>query len=135
MTETTIEVRYPDLDPMGIVHHAVYPIWYEVARMELLQAAGFPWSLQHEKGIDPVMVNLTLDYAAPVSYPCTVTIRSAIIQAEPKKLKIRYECFVGEQCVNRATSFHIWCRDMKSLALDQAEPAIYQGLRAALETE
>jgi acyl-CoA thioester hydrolase len=135
MTETTIEVRYPDLDAMGIVHHAVYPIWYEMARMELLKQAGFPWAIQHEKGIDPVMVNLNLDYAAPVTYPSTVTIRSKIIQAEPKKLKIRYECFVGDTCVNRATSFHIWCRSMKSLDLAQAEPAIYQGIVSALEEE
>lgn len=135
MTETTIEVRYADLDPMGIVHHAVYPVWYEAARMELLERAGFPWPLQHEKGIDPVMVNLNLDYAAPVRYPGAVAIRSQIILAEPKKLKIRYECYSGGELANRAVSFHIWCRNMKSLALDSAEPEIYARLRAACVPE
>ena len=43
ITTTTIPVRYPDLDPMAIVHHAVYPIWYEIARMDILGEAGFPW--------------------------------------------------------------------------------------------
>ena len=26
ITETSVAVRYPDSDPMGIVHHAVYPM-------------------------------------------------------------------------------------------------------------
>ncbi len=29
MTETRIDIRYPDCDSMGIVHHAVYPIMME----------------------------------------------------------------------------------------------------------
>ncbi|MCD8323118.1 MAG: acyl-CoA thioesterase [Oscillospiraceae bacterium] len=135
MTETIIQVRYPDLDPMGIVHHAVYPIWYEMARMELLQNASFPWPKQHELGIDPVMVSLNLEYLAPVRYPGEVVIKSQIILAEPKKLKIRYECFSenGAVCNNRAESFHIWCRDMKSLNLQEAEPEIFAGLVEAIE--
>ena len=33
-TETSVAVRYPDCDAMSIVHHAVYPVWYEIARMD-----------------------------------------------------------------------------------------------------
>ena len=135
ITTSVIPVRYPDLDPMGIVHHAVYPLWYEIARMQLLEEAGFPWSAQHELGIDPVMVNLTLDYLAPVRYPGEVTVKARILLAESKKLKILYECYAGETCVNRATSFHIWCRDMKSVPLAQELPELYAGLKAACENE
>ena len=42
-TTTRIEVRYPDCDRMGIVHHAVYPIWYEMARMDFFRELGFPF--------------------------------------------------------------------------------------------
>lgn len=135
ITTTTIPVRYPDLDPMAIVHHAVYPIWYEIARMDILGAAGFPWEAMHELGIDPVMVNLNLDYAAPVRYPAQVTVKTKLIQVESKKLRILYECYNGEKLVNRATSFHIWCRDMKSIKLDEELPEIYAGLKAACEEE
>ena len=44
-TGTRLESRYPDCDRMGIVHHAVFPLWYEVARMEWLTAAGIPVSV------------------------------------------------------------------------------------------
>ena len=142
ITTTTIPVRYPDLDPMAIVHHAVYPIWYEIARMDILGAAGFPWEKMHELGIDPVMVNLNLDYAAPVRYPADVTVKTKLIQVESKKLKILYECYDGEKLVNRATSFHIWTKrgqkgmsDLTSIHLGEHLPEIYDKLQAACETE
>ncbi len=33
ITETMIGVRYPDCNRVGIVHHTVYPVRYEVARI------------------------------------------------------------------------------------------------------
>ena len=41
ITQCDIDVRYPDCDAMGIVHHAVYPIWYEIARMDFFEKMGF----------------------------------------------------------------------------------------------
>ena len=69
-----IDVRYPDCDPMGIVHHAVYPIWYEIARMDFFAAVGYPYEAMNKEGINPPMVNLNLQYASPVRYPGKVTV-------------------------------------------------------------
>ena len=30
-------VRYAECDPMGYVHHTVFPVWFEMARTELLR--------------------------------------------------------------------------------------------------
>lgn len=137
MTETHIDIRYPDCDPMGIVHHAVYPVWYEIARMDFFAKHGFPWSRMNELGIDPAMVNLDLDYLAPLYYPGRVTVRTTLLQLEGKKIKLQYECFSGEQCVNRATSFHIWTKrgdqGLKSIRLDEALPETYAALEKAKE--
>ena len=48
---------------MGIVHHAVYPIWYEIARMDFFAAVGYPYEAMNQEGINPPMVNLNLQYA------------------------------------------------------------------------
>ena len=32
--ETKITVRYAETDQMGVAHHSVYAVWYEVARTE-----------------------------------------------------------------------------------------------------
>ena len=44
MIETKISVRYPDCDSLGLVHHAVYPVLYEMARMDLFEKSGFGYS-------------------------------------------------------------------------------------------
>jgi len=37
---TSIRVRYAETDAMGIVHHAVYPVWMELGRSDLLRQLG-----------------------------------------------------------------------------------------------
>ena len=136
ISETTVAVRYPDCDPMGIVHHAVYPVWYEIARMDYFEALGFGYSAMHGYGIDPPMVDLHVRYRSAVSYPGSVTIRTKATFAAPKKLRLHYETYSGGELVNVCDTFHIWTGpDRKSLDMEKALPAVYEKLLAALEPE
>ena len=93
ITQCDIDVRYPDCDAMGIVHHAVYPIWYEIARMDFFEKMGFAYPDMHALGVDPPMVSLELKYRAPVTYPGRVTVRTRMLSCAPKKLELAYETF------------------------------------------
>ena len=35
-----IRVRYCECGPMGVVHHTVYHVWFEMGRTELLRGTG-----------------------------------------------------------------------------------------------
>ena len=134
LSESRIAVRYPDCDPMGIVHHAVYPIWYEIARMDFFEKVGFSYSDMNAFGINPPMVNLNLQYGAPVRYPGQVTVRTVCTLAAGKKLELRYNVYQdgNPTPVATATSFHIWTGpDMKSLDLSTL-PEAYAGLQKAV---
>lgn len=130
LTESHIAVRYPDCDPMGIVHHGVYPIWYEIARMDYFSGIGYGYTDMNKEGINPPMVNFNLNYYAPVRYPGDVTVRTVCTLCQGKKLELRYNVYAegrGEP-VAAATSFHIWTGpDMKSLDMS-TRPDIYQKL-------
>jgi acyl-CoA thioester hydrolase len=133
-TTLEIEVRYPDCDMMGIVHHAVYPIWYEMARMDFFAKIGFSFSAMHKFGIDPPMVCLNMTYQRPVRYPGSVTIKTRLISYAPKKLELKYEAYDGDALVATGTSFHIWTGpDMKSLNMQQEHPEIYARFQAVHE--
>ena len=84
--ETKVDVRYPDCDSMQIVHHAVYPIWYEMARMDFFEKCGYGYEYAHSRGTDPAMVHLELDYGAPVTFPGEVTVNTTVTLCEGKKL-------------------------------------------------
>ena len=131
VTETKIDVRYPETDAMGIVHHAVYPLWYEVARMDFFSHIGFPYVKMHEYGINPAMVDLSVQFKATVSYPETVTIRTRCEAFGAKKLRLSYEAVnQAGAVVNTATTFHIWTGpDNRSIRLDEALPDIYALMR------
>ena len=137
IAETKIEVRYPDVDPMSIVHHAVYPVWYEVARMDYFEKLGFSYREMHSHGINPPMVDLHLQFKSTVTYPGTVTVKTRCLAFGPKKLKLGYELYDEEgRLANICESFHIWTGpDNRSLALDRALPEVYDRIRAAAGAE
>lgn len=134
-TTTVIETRYPDCDRMGIVHHAVYPIWYEMARMDFLNAVGFTFEQSAQLGINPAMVDLHLQYKGMASYPQTLTITTTIGEVAPKKLELFYETAAEDGTViNTCRSFHIWTGpDNRSYNLAEKQPEIYAKFLAAAE--
>ena len=40
ISKSQVVVRYAETDQMGIAHHANYPIWYEIARTDLIKNIG-----------------------------------------------------------------------------------------------
>ena len=130
MTESVIDVRYPDCDPMGIVHHGVYPLWYEIARMDYFSGIGYGYTDMNASGINPPMVNLNLNYFSPVRYPGNVVVRTVCTLVDGKKLELKYNVYPEGSttpCAT-ATSFHIWTGpDMKSLDM-RTLPEVYPKL-------
>lgn len=136
ITELNIDVRYPDCDRMGIVHHAVYPIWYEMARMDFFEKMGFSYADMNAKGINPPLVELDLKYNTPATYPGTVTIRTRMTAYAPKKLELCYETYFEGKLCGTARTFHIWTGpDMKSLNMQEALPEVYAKIEAAYENQ
>ncbi len=135
MIETKIDVRYPDCDSMGIVHHAVYPVWYEMARMDLFEKSGCGYAHTHALGLDPAMVHLELDYGAPVRFPGSVTLRTRVTRCEGKKIGFSYEVWAegaNKPCAT-AGSFHIWVKDGKSCDLEREYPEIFAAYKRMME--
>lgn len=137
MTETIIDVRYPDCDQMGIVHHAVYPIWYEMGRMDFFAKCGCDYTKSRGFGVDPAMVNLELNYGFPVKFPQTVTLRTRCVLLEGKKIAFRYEILAegSDKPLATAKSFHIWVRDGKSVNIETDVPEMFNAYKGAVEAE
>ncbi|HJM41942.1 MAG: hypothetical protein QGH70_04820 [Nitrospinota bacterium] len=45
-----VVVRYAETDQMGVAHHAVYWIWFEAARTDLIRKLGFSYRRLEEEG-------------------------------------------------------------------------------------
>jgi acyl-CoA thioester hydrolase len=133
VTKTLIETRYPECDRVGIIHHAVYPIWYEMARMDWFSAAGLSFETMNPLGVNPVVVDLHIQYKAAATYPQKLYITTRPGQYAPKKLELLYEIHTEDgRLINTASTFHIWTGpDNKSYNLEENLPEIYDKLKSA----
>ena len=75
-TTTTIRVRYAETDAMGIVHHAVYPVWMELGRSDLLRDMGQEYSQWEAQGVLMAVGELRVKYRLPARYDELVTVRT-----------------------------------------------------------
>ncbi|MFP4143693.1 MAG: acyl-CoA thioesterase [Phycisphaeraceae bacterium] len=92
-TATTIQtrVRYAECDPMNVAHHAVYPIWLEMARTELLRQQGMVYRELEARGILFVVVRMSLSYRRPALYDDVLDIHVEALPAKGVKVEHRYE--------------------------------------------
>jgi len=64
----TIVPRYAETDKGGVIHHSVYPVWFEMGRTELLRANGVAYKDLEKAGIFFVVARLNITYRRPALY-------------------------------------------------------------------
>jgi acyl-CoA thioester hydrolase len=87
---------------MGFVHHAVYPVWLEMGRTEMLRASGGDYRALEETGVFLAVVRLELRYRRPARYDDLVRVRTSLLAAGPVKIEHSYEVLRGEELLVEA---------------------------------
>lgn len=64
--EMPIKVRDYEVDAEGIVNNAVYLHYFEHTRHEFCEHAGMSFRSMHERGIDPVVRRIEVEYLRPL---------------------------------------------------------------------
>jgi acyl-CoA thioester hydrolase len=86
----TIVPRYCETDQAGVVHHTVYPVWFEMGRTELLRANGHAYRDLEKAGIFFVVVDLTVKYRRPAYYDQQLLLATTCTQMTPAKVLHSY---------------------------------------------
>ncbi len=96
---TELRVRYPECDPMGVAHHAVYPTWFEIGRTEMLRARGGNYRDLERSGAFLVVVRLEVQYRRPARYDDMLRLETHLLAAGPIKILHSYHLFRGAELV------------------------------------
>ena len=64
----SIVPRYAETDQACVVHHSVYPVWFEMGRTELLRANGLAYKKLEEAGVFFAVAELYIKYRRPAKY-------------------------------------------------------------------
>jgi len=104
-----ITVRYAETDMMGIVYHANYLPWFEVARTQLLREQGFPYRQLETDGYRLPVLEVAAKYRRPALYDDTLTIVATIREKPLLRIRIDYEVFRGDELLATGQSAHAFC--------------------------
>ncbi len=116
-------VRYFETDQMGVVHHANYLVWFELARTELCARSGYPYADIERLGYRLVNTALSVRYRRPARYGETVVVVCWIEDLPSRGIRFAYEIERDGALLVTGTTEHIWmdvasnraCRTPESL--------------------
>lgn len=89
-TKSSITVRYAETDKMGIVHHSVYPIWFEIGRTDFIREVGMPYSVMEEKGVMTPLTELQSRYFLPAYYEDELTVETWVSKISSARIVFEY---------------------------------------------
>lgn len=81
---------------MGVVHHTVYPVWFEMGRTELLRAGGGSYRDMEEQGILLAVIRLEVKYHAPAKYDDVLELTTRLRGGSKVKIEHEYELHRGD---------------------------------------
>lgn len=129
ISKTKITVRYAETDQMGIVHHSVYPIWYEAARTEAVKKIGMTYSSLEKNGVMMPLVELNCKYNMPAEYENVLTITVEIAKLTPARIVFNYQVFKHgiEKPINTGSTIHAWVgKDLRPINLKKQYPEVFE---------
>jgi acyl-CoA thioester hydrolase len=96
----TIRPRYVETDQGGVVHHTVYPVWFEMGRTELLRANSLAYKDLEAAGVFFVVVELSVIYRQPAKYDEKLELETFCSKVTSSKIEHTYKL---SRCSDGAT--------------------------------
>jgi acyl-CoA thioester hydrolase len=113
ISETTVRVNYSETDQMGVVYHARYLVWLDVARCEHLRLSGMSYRDLEQSGLRLAVSEVSIRYRQPARYDDLVRIRCWVRDLASRRVDFGY-------AVEHATDARLLATATTSLlALDQ----------------
>jgi len=100
----TVRVRYNECDPMGVAHHTIYPVWFEMGRTELLRATGLNYRDLEAQDFLLAVVKLDVRYKAPARYDDELTLETTLQRAGHVKIEHSYKLFRSNVLIATAST-------------------------------
>jgi acyl-CoA thioester hydrolase len=111
-TITSITPRYVETDKMGIIHHSVYPVWYEVGRVDFCREMGMPFDKIEERKLYLAVVELTSVYKASSRFGDELKLITTLKSYTKVKMEFTYEIYNQNGIlINTGRSVHAWLND------------------------
>ncbi|HYY63992.1 MAG TPA: thioesterase family protein [Gaiellaceae bacterium] len=125
---TEVKVRFAETDAQGIAHHAVYLVWFEVARIEYLARfrGGYP-ELQ-AAGIEALTLDASVSYRAPARFADVLVIRARCGELRGARFRFEYRVEREGELIAEGSTRHA-CADARTLRPTRVPEWLVEAIR------
>jgi acyl-CoA thioester hydrolase len=100
----TLRTRFSETDAMGVVHHAAYLLYLEVARVEFLRSIGHPYDEVRADGSDFAVLESFVQYRRALRFDEVVDVHLVVGNLTGTTFQIGYLLAVdGKACATAVT--------------------------------
>ena len=87
----TVVPRYCETDQAGVIHHTVYPVWFEMGRTELLRANGLAYRDLEKDGVLFVVAEMIVKYRRPCFYDESLELTTTCTRITAARVEHSYQ--------------------------------------------
>jgi acyl-CoA thioester hydrolase len=111
---TEVKVRFAETDAQGIAHHAVYLVWFEVARIEYLGRFRGGYRELQAEGIEALTLDASVSFRAPARFDDRLVIRARCGEVRGARFRFDYRVERDGGLIADGTTGHA-CADARTL--------------------
>jgi len=90
ISEVRLRVNYSEVDQMGVVYHARYLIWLDVARTEHLRGTGLSYGDLERQGLRLAVGEARIRYRQPARYDDPIRVRCWVRERASRRVTFGY---------------------------------------------
>ena len=103
-----MRVRYAETDQMGVVYHANYLVWMEVARTGLCTEMGFRYKDMEKDKVLLAVTEATCRYLSAAKYDDEITVTATMTEANRRFCAFDYEITCEGRKIATGQTRHIF---------------------------
>jgi acyl-CoA thioester hydrolase len=103
---TKIRVRYAETDRMDVVYHSNYLIWFEVARIRMLDDIGIPYREIEARGLFLPVLSVSAAFKSPARFDDHLEVHLYMKQKPRARMHFDYEVLREGELLATGESSH-----------------------------
>lgn len=135
ISETKLNVRYAETDKMGVVYHANYLIYFEVARTDFITKSGITYNAMEQNGIMTPVIESHCKYIQGAKYDDELIIKTWVNKLTPIRVEFNYVVIreKDQKEITKGSTLHVFVdNDFKIINLKKKHIDIFEKLQLLL---
>ena len=105
-TVSKIRVRYAETDRMDVVYHSNYFVWFETARIMMLDQIGSPYKAMETKGYFIPVLEAKASYLSPARFDDRLDVHIYMLKKPLVRFYFEYEVKRSKELLVEGSTTH-----------------------------